>query len=85
MVICNIKWLLIQFSLMDVALVCVTSEKAVKPTCNPEEEACCHVHIKGRSCDFFTLTLEQIIVLNTHFTYNKPILKISHVSTLQKQ
>ena len=33
---------------------------------------------KGRnSCDFFILTLEQIIVLNKYCTYNKPISKIS--------
>ena len=32
---------------------------------------------------FFIFTLEQIIVLNTYCTYNKPIPKISHVRTLQ--
>ena len=32
---------------------------------------------------FFILTLEQIIVLNKHCTYNKPIPKISHIKTLQ--
>ena len=39
--------------------------------------------LKGILCDFFIFTLEQIIVLNTYCTYNKPIPKISHVKTLQ--
>ena len=38
---------------------------------------------KGILCDFFIFTLEQIIVLNKYFTYNKSIPKISHVKTLQ--
>ena len=32
---------------------------------------------------FIIFTLEQIIVLNTYCTHNKPIPKISHVKTLQ--
>ena len=39
--------------------------------------------IKGIVCDFFILTLEQIIVLNKYCTYSKPIPKISHVKTLK--
>ena len=40
-------------------------------------------YIKGILCDFFIFTLDQIIVLNKYFTYNKPIPKIVHVKTLQ--
>ena len=42
-----------------------------------------YTNIKGILCDFFILTLVQIIVSNKHRTYNKPIPKISHVKTLQ--
>ena len=40
-------------------------------------------YLKGILCDFFILTLEQIIVLNKYCTYNKPIPKISQAKTLQ--
>ena len=38
--------------------------------------------IKEILCDFFIFILEQIIVLNTYCTYNKPMPKLSHVDTL---
>ena len=39
------------------------------------------MEIKSES--FFIFTLDQIIVLNKYYTYNKPIPKILHVKTLQ--
>ena len=40
-------------------------------------------NLKGILCHLFILTLEQIIVLSYYCTNNKPILKVSHVKTLQ--